>query len=83
MPAKKTPVKNSAKAARKPPFPPFSSPFPYTTSKGVVIVDERCKCDALRSEHGNTLAWGHGACPATGCARFTWVAFVEASVVTS
>lgn len=47
------------------------------------IVDERCECGHLRSQHGNTVAKGHGACTcASGvmehcpCSKFTWVGFV-------
>jgi hypothetical protein len=55
------------------------SPFPIPTPLGR-IIDERCKCGALRSEHADTVAFGHG--PRLGpraellCARFTWMATI-------
>ena len=39
---------------------------------GRVVVDERCQCGALRSEH--TGFDKHG--PGPNCDRFTWVGFV-------
>lgn len=54
------------------------SPFPFIlVQRGVVITDERCRCGALRSEHRDTLGWGHGSCRLTHCAKYTWVANVE------
>lgn len=57
------------------------SPFPFVTPKGATIEDETCQCGRLRSEHGDTIAYGHGASapsPLDGscCARFTFVEFV-------
>lgn len=53
------------------------SPFPVKTALGKVI-DERCMCGALRSEHMDTFSFGHGPCPATQCEKFTWAEFVLA-----
>lgn len=36
------------------------SPFPFKTPTGTVITDERCTCGALRSQHENSIAYGHG-----------------------
>ena len=44
----------------------------------VLILDERCYCGALKSQHnGAGPLFGCGACPATKCARFTWASWVE------
>lgn len=53
------------------------SPFPFKTPKGVIILDETCSCGALRSEHADTFAYGHGACDRTSCPKFTWIAWVK------
>ena len=59
-----------------------SSPFPVATKSGAVIVDERCACGGLRSDHEDTLySFGHGQLDNTGCAQFTWVASIEAPVL--
>lgn len=53
------------------------SPFPHKAKGGeVVVVDERCMCGGLRSEHKDTIAYGHGPSPQHGCLRFSWVGFV-------
>ena len=39
---------------------------------GRVIVDERCTCGLLRSEHGGLM--GHGGAP--DCLQFTWIGWV-------
>lgn len=53
---------------------PERNPFPVRTPRGRVIVDETCTCAHKRTEHGPTLAFGHGPCRRAGCAcaRFTW-----------
>lgn len=46
-------------------------------------IDELCRCGRLQSEHeptiwsGMPVADGHGACPASGCIKFTWTMFVR------
>lgn len=52
--------------------------FPWTTPKGRVIVDEQCSCGHNRSNHGNTLAPGHGEClrDDCNCRKFTWTEMV-------
>lgn len=55
------------------------SPFPWTTKKGEVIVDERCECGALRSKHEDLFGgeiYGHGGCPVKHCAKFRWASHV-------
>jgi PRTRC genetic system protein C len=53
-----------------------------TGTKGVMkiedIADELCRCGHLLSEHGDTLAKGHGGClcPQCACLKFTWKAFI-------
>lgn len=56
---------------------PFTFPFPYKTRRGTV-VDERCYCGHLRTEHSTLLAPGHGPCPIKkcDCAKFTWKSYV-------
>lgn len=60
------------------------SPFPVYTPKNERIIDERCACGHLRSEHADRFAYGHGHCTCAlatpgvycGCPQFTWVAHV-------
>lgn len=45
--------------------------------KSLEIVDEKCRCGHLRSEHisehiEDSLARGLGSCTKCGCLRFTW-----------
>ena len=51
------------------------SPFPVATKRGVVI-DEVCQCGAIRSEHEDTISYGHGPCIRTSCPKFSWARFV-------
>lgn len=56
------------------------NPFPMKVPLGTVL-DERCWCGHLRSEHEDTAAYGHGACKADGvpacpCPKFTWKSFI-------
>lgn len=39
---------------------------------GRLIIDEKCNCGALRTEHQPRYAPGHGPCHRTGCRQFTW-----------
>ena len=48
------------------------SPFPRQG-----IIDEKCSCGDLRSEHRDTVAYGHGPCSLCGCTKFTWVGFIS------
>jgi len=57
------------------------SPFPMTivehrTGRTRSVIDEICKCGALRTEHSTRVAFGHGNCTRTLCLQFTWRAFV-------
>jgi hypothetical protein len=59
---------------------PQRSPFPLTLrEKGdvIVVVDERCKCGLLRSEHMDTTQYGHGMSFDGTCQKFTWASFVK------
>lgn len=48
-------------------------PFPRAAGDGRIIVDELCYCGNLRSKHsGVGPVFGHGACPAGRCKKFTW-----------
>jgi len=52
------------------------SPFPRRLPDGRVIVDEKCRCGHLRSEHNDTLLnYGHGSLPGV-CDQFSWINFV-------
>ncbi len=49
--------------------------------KGKQVIDEKCSCKHLKSEHEDTvggLAIGHGKCThsACKCQKFTWVGWV-------
>lgn len=55
------------------------SPFPFTLKSGAVVTDERCTCGSLRSEHENTMAFGHGrrrVGDVITCDKFTWSTWV-------
>lgn len=51
--------------------------YPKRTDEGM-ILDERCSCGGLRSQHEDTAAIGHGAMPDLGCVKFTWNGWVLA-----
>lgn len=54
-------------------FHPAKNPFPVTRpTDGATIVDERCACGCLRSEHADTIAFGHGLCTECSCPKFSW-----------
>lgn len=52
-------------------------------AKGGTIINEECFCGALRTEHADTTAQGHGGCESTGCKKFTWKGFVYKSEETA
>ena len=54
------------------------SPFPYIVHNGLRVIDEMCSCSHRRSEHQDTLAYGHGALRDRPnlCKKFTWVSFI-------
>lgn len=54
----------------------IKSPFPMQSKQLGEITDEVCVCGELRSAHADTLAYGHGGCSLSGCAKFTWAGFV-------
>jgi hypothetical protein len=49
--------------------------FGRETPEGT-IVNERCRCGGLRTEHDGLI--GHGPCTAKRCRKFTWASFVIA-----
>lgn len=55
-----------------PPYHRAVSPFPRTLPDGKVATDELCHCGALRSQHNDRFAYGHGPCQPTNCAQYTW-----------
>lgn len=63
------------------------NPFPFTTPKGDIIVDEVCRCTHSRHAHRPTFAFGHGACMAGSgkkackCKKFSWRSFVYKPLV--
>ncbi len=52
------------------------NPFPRKLPSGKVQIDERCTCGCLRSQHYDSLAFGHGSCRECICPKFTWSAHV-------
>ena len=45
--------------------------FPRKMPNGRVVLDEVCLCGHLRSEHRDTIAYGHGSCAcACMCERY-------------
>lgn len=57
----------------------IASPFPMRSNVIGTIIDEVCVCGELRSEHADTLAFGHGPCLRAGCPKFAWIGFVTES----
>jgi hypothetical protein len=55
---------------------PMNNPFPRIWHNGTVILDELCHCGHLRSEHTDTISFGHGMCERCPCLKFTWFAMV-------
>jgi hypothetical protein len=51
-------------------------PFPWLTSNGKLIIGELCHCGHFRSEHHDTIAYGHGKCGQCKCVKYTWKAMV-------
>jgi hypothetical protein len=51
---------------------------PVKLPNGSIVVNERCVCGKLRTDHGSTITPGHGPCVESGCAAFTWKEFVIA-----
>ncbi len=55
-----------------------NNPFPATLPDGTIVIDEKCRCGHLRSEHQSALrgaAFGHGRCKKSrfcGCQKFSW-----------
>lgn len=60
----------------KPRRPPSPFPFilPYDPTK--TVVDEACYCGGRRSEHKDTVVYGHGPCPEMKCGKYTWRCFI-------
>jgi hypothetical protein len=53
------------------------NPFPKLCPSGNIIVNERCFCGCVRSDHLDTVAYGHGACTnCGGCQKYTFKSFV-------
>jgi hypothetical protein len=54
---------------------------PRLTPDGSIIINELCRCGALKTEHDGgrfgDLTRGHGACKRTKCPKFTWVLTVK------
>lgn len=52
--------------------------YPRRDENGDIIIDEKCKCGGMRSEHEDTISLGHGPMPSRGCGKFTWIGWVHA-----
>jgi len=50
--------------------------FTNIQTKDGVVINERCRCGALKTQHDQRLAMGHGPCPETQCRQFTWDSWV-------
>jgi hypothetical protein len=54
------------------------TPFPVRLNTGTteeIVYNEMCSCGHPRSEHKDTLAYGHGGCGQCDCEQFTWAKF--------
>jgi len=51
------------------------SPFPYQVIGGA-ILDERCTCGERRSDHEDTVSYGHGGTSDKKCLQFTWAEYI-------
>jgi hypothetical protein len=45
-------------------------------SDGTVVVDEKCGCGHLKSEHRATLRPGHGSCLRCPCTQYRFKTFI-------
>jgi len=54
------------------------NPFPVVMPNGKKVTGELCYCGHFRSEHYDTIAFGHGPCGDCSCKKFTWKAMVMA-----
>lgn len=56
----------------------FQFDYQPKEANGQVIVDERCNCKHVRTEHSPRFSLGHGPCThfACPCNQFTWVGWV-------
>lgn len=55
-------------------------PFPMKHGKLGLILNERCRCGHLRTEHFDSLvAFGHGECTKDdcNCGKFSWKEFIN------
>jgi hypothetical protein len=46
--------------------------------KGRRIINEKCTCGHLRTQHDARFDLGHGECTACFCGQFSWIGFVFA-----
>ena len=46
--------------------------------KGRQIINEKCACSHLRTQHDACFDLGDGECTACFCERFSWIGFVFA-----
>jgi hypothetical protein len=53
--------------------------YPRRDVDGKLILDEKCRCGGMRSQHEDTLAVGHGPMPSRACGKLAGVGFVLAS----
>ena len=52
--------------------------FKGTKAEELGIIDEKCSCGHLRSDHINSaFQIGHGFCCVCGCKQFTWIGWVK------
>jgi len=47
-----------------------------TKAEELGIINEKCSCGHLRSDHEDTFSIGHGRCTKCSCKQFTWIGWV-------
>jgi len=57
------------------------SPFPFATPHGT-ITNERCDCTHKRTDHLDTVSFGHGRCAVDDCAcqKFSWASCIFSEI---
>lgn len=53
--------------------------YPDHVINGRFVINERCSCGALKTEHNARFSPGHGDCERTKCRQFRWASWVYLS----
>lgn len=68
-------MKNTTKRSDRAKLAPANNPnLGVALRDGTRVVNERCYCGAMRTEHAGII--GHGPCDANDCEKFTWREFI-------